>query len=88
MFLIVAPLAFITLYRFRKIHKDSRPFYLGILGLGLLLSGMIMGDFLGHDHKGEATERILTVIGSILLFVGHWLNIKKANHCGVCHEHH
>jgi len=58
-----------------------------------MLSGGVLlvaaGWLLGHYWLGLAFETALTLIGSIILIVGHWLNYKHHRTCkNTRHNHH
>jgi len=59
---------------------------------GLLLSGFILvlaGWLIGHYILGLWTETGLTLIGSILLITGHWINYRHHQTCkNSSHKHH
>lgn len=62
-------------------HKDTIVLLLVGIGLGILTITAIIG----HDHLGELTEKITTIIGSIILAYGHWRNYSLCRHDGCNH---
>lgn len=60
-------------------HKDVRVGVLAASGLAILF----MAVFLGHDVAGEAGERIMTVVGGIVLATAHVRNFRlcRQAHC-------
>lgn len=60
-----------------KKHQRYRLLSWGISGLTL----MVCAVFFGHDIAGESGEKILTLVGAILVVVAHWGNFKRCqNH--------
>ena len=51
-------------------HKDRLALAAGGLGLLVLVSAAIMG----HDLLGHLGERLVTLIGAVILSWGHWRN--------------
>jgi hypothetical protein len=42
---------------------------------------MLMAVFFGHDIAGESGEKILTLLGAILVVIAHWGNFRR------CQQH-
>jgi hypothetical protein len=100
-FIFIVPVAYFTFYRFYKNHRNKKPMILGsigivFLGIALLSPGhgweIDHGEF--HNHNKEHfnyIDTIINIIGSLILMVGHWMNIKihrdtkTASDC--CHHH-
>ncbi len=70
-----------------KQHKRYRLFFLGALGLILLVLALMLGE----ERIGEAGEKVLTALGASFVALGHWFNYrlcygqkhaKKSNGCG------
>jgi hypothetical protein len=83
----VVPLGIYAFVKSYKIHKDKRPFLLGISGMIFLLFSIISHEFFSiHIHF---VEEILSFVGGAFLIVGHYLNIKQCA-CHHCHDdtHH
>jgi carbon starvation protein CstA len=80
MILLVLPLSLFALFVGCKAHKRYRVLVLGFIGLFLLL----LAIFLGHDVLGEMGEKILTVIGSLFIVVGHLQNYHLCRHNACC----
>ena len=55
-----------------KQHKRYRLLILGVIGLGLLVLALALGE----ARIGEAGEKILTVIGGACVAFGHWFNYR------------
>lgn len=53
-------------------HKRYRLFFLGSIGLTLLLLAVVLGE----DGVGEVGEKILTVVGAGFVAAGHLLNFR------------
>lgn len=80
MVLLVIPLSLYALLIGCKQHKRSRVVILGCIGLSLLLSAV----FFGHDYLGGMGEKVMTVIGSGFVAIGHWLNYHLCQHDERC----
>ncbi|MGB2740005.1 MAG: MerC domain-containing protein [Cognaticolwellia sp.] len=61
-----------------KKHHRYRLLSWGISGLIL----MLLAVFFGHDIAGESGEKILTLLGAILVVIAHWGNFRR------CRQHH
>ena len=61
-------------------HKDAVVLAFGIAGMSVL----VLSAFWGHELVGESGERLLTVVGGILLAAGHVRNFRLCQHdrCG------
>jgi|TARA_R110002111_G_scaffold62080_1_gene103103 hypothetical protein len=55
-----------------KQHKRYRLLILGLIGLGLLVLALVLGE----ERIGEVGEKILTVIGGSFVAFGHWFNYR------------
>jgi len=74
----VVPVSLAALYFGYRKHGSKNLVAIGLAGLLLLLSAIFAHDLLGHTG-----EIVLTVLGSILLVLGHLRNYKlslAANH--------
>jgi carbon starvation protein CstA len=60
-----------------KKHQRYRLLSWGISGLIL----MLMAVFFGHDIAGKSGEKILTLLGAILVIIAHWGNFRR------CQQH-
>ena len=54
-----------------KQHNRYQLFVLCSLGLAMLFSALIL-----EERIGETGEKLLTVLGSSLIVIGHWLNYR------------
>jgi len=80
--LLIAPTVF---YAARRSHYNRKIVYLLSFGLILIIIGWLAGDY----WLGELFETIATLIGSIVLIVGHWLNYRHHQTCSnISHAHH
>ena len=79
---VVIPVSAYALIKGGKVHKSRKVFITGISGLLVLVAAVV----LGHDIVGEIGEKILTVLGSIILIIAHVQNhlICRATDCE-CH---
>jgi len=69
---VVLPVSVYALYAGLRKHGDQTVLRLGLIGLLIL----IVTAAFGHDLFGETGERIVTVIGSVLVALGHWRNFQ------------
>ena len=79
---VVIPISAYALIKGGKVHKSRKVFITGISGLLVLVVAVV----LGHDIVGEIGEKILTVLGSIIVIIAHIQNhiICRATDCE-CH---
>ena len=77
------PISILDLGLGYKNHKETSYFIIGILGLMVLLSAVLFSDTLFD----EAGERVLTLIGSMIIAYAHYKNhsICKQIECD-CHD--
>lgn len=71
--LLIAPVALMVFLAFpqaRKIHRQSRPGFLALAGLGLLITALTTHGW---------TESLLTVLGGTFLVCAHLLNHRLLN---------
>ena len=80
---LVIPVSAYALIKGGKVHKSRKVFIVGISGLVVLVAAVV----LGHDMLGEIGEKILTVLGSIIVIIAHVQNhlICRATDCE-CHD--
>ena len=80
---LVIPVSAYALIKGGKVHKSRKVFITGISGLLVLVAAVV----LGHDILGEIGEKILTVLGSIIVIIAHVQNhlICRATDCE-CHD--
>ena len=69
---LVLPTSIVALMLGCKKHKTWTVLAWGLCGVGVLAAAALFG----HDLVGEPGEKILTVIGSILVVVGHVFNFR------------
>ena len=62
---VVIPISAYALIKGGKVHKSHKVFITGIGGLLVLVAAVV----LGHDIVGEIGEKILTVLGSIIVIL-------------------
>ena len=77
------PISILALGLGYKNHKETSYFIIGIIGLMVLLSAVLFSDTLFD----EAGERVLTLIGSMIIAYAHYKNhsICKQIECD-CHD--
>lgn len=76
----IVPLAVIALPLGCSKHRDWSVLYVGIAGVAVLC----LAAFLGHDVLGEVGEKLLTLVGSLLIAYSHLKNYRlcrRADHC-------
>ena len=66
------PLSIFALTLGYKNHKSIAPIPIGILGLLIFISAVILGE----DNIGELGEKMLTLLGSMLVAYSHFKNYK------------
>jgi hypothetical protein len=72
MLALVLPLSLTALFVGCRRHNDKA--VLGLIVAGLL--SLIVAALLGHELMGEAGEKGLTAIGSVVLALGHLRNLR------------
>ena len=69
---IVLPVSLVALFIGCRRHKDAVVAAFG--GLGLLL--LVLTAYFGHQLLGETGERVATVVGGLILAMGHFRNYR------------
>ncbi|MDA9675674.1 MerC domain-containing protein [Pseudomonadota bacterium] len=81
--LTAVPLIIFALTLGYKNHKSIAPIPIGILGLLIFISAVILGE----DNIGEFGEKMLTLLGSMLVAYSHFKNYKICKNLDcACHE--
>ena len=81
--LTAVPLSIFALTLGYKNHKSIAPIPIGILGLLIFISAVILGE----DNIGEFGEKMLTLLGSMLVAYSHFKNYKICKNLDcACHE--
>ena len=82
--LLAAPISSFALYLGWKNHKNKSFLPFGIIGLLALVAAVLMGEAM----LGEAGERAITLLGSLLVAYSHYRNHQecKAVECDSCHS--
>ena len=82
--LIAIPVSLYALGLGYKNHKILSFLFIGIGGLLILVSAVILGE----SFLGESGEKITTLIGSILVCYAHFKNHQtcKTLECSSCHD--
>ncbi len=75
MLVAVIPISIFALTMGCKKHKRYQLFYYGLAGIVI----MTLAAFFGHDIVGETGEKVATVIGSLVIVYGHFLNHRLCN---------
>lgn len=75
----------IVYFASRRSHFDITITSILLIGFIFVLAGWI----LGHFWLGIHFETVMTVLGSVLLITGHWLNYRHHQSCkNYSHQHH
>ena len=82
--LLAVPVSSFALYLGWKNHKNTSFLPFGITGLLVLVAAVLMGEAM----LGEAGERAITLLGSLLVAYSHFRNHQecKAVECDSCHS--
>ena len=82
--LLAVPGSSFALYLGWKNHKNTSFLPFGIIGLLALFAAVLMGEAM----LGEAGERAITLLGSLLVAYSHYRNHQecKAVECDSCHS--
>ena len=82
--LLAVPISSFALYLGWKNHKNTSFLPFGIIGLLALVAAVLMGEAM----LGEAGERAITLLGSLLVAYSHYRNHQecKAVECDSCHS--
>tara|TARA_E500000081_G_scaffold10195_1_gene12291 strand:+ start:112 stop:513 length:402 start_codon:yes stop_codon:yes gene_type:complete len=82
--LLAVPISSFALYLGWKNHKNTSFLPFGIIGLLVLVAAVLMGEAM----LGEAGERAITLLGSLLVAYSHYRNHQecKAVECDSCHS--
>lgn len=86
MVIAVLPISLFALTLGCKQHKRYQLLAVGLSGLALLVLALLLEDTLGENG-----EKILTLLGSSLLVIGHWFNYQycqKKDDCKPCQSPH
>ena len=78
MLFFVFPISMIALSNGVKNHKKFSFFFIGMIGLFILICAVLFGE----SNLGETGEKALTLIGSIILSIAHYKNFKTCSHTG------
>ena len=78
MLFFVFPISMIALSNGVKNHKKFSFFFIGMIGLFILICAVLFGE----SNLGETGEKALTLIGSIILSIAHYKNLKTCSHMG------
>ena len=81
---IAVPVSTYALVLGYKNHKKTSFFIIGSIGLLILISAVLLGE----SMLGEALEKGLTLLGSILVIFAHFKNhqVCKEIDCSSCHD--
>ena len=82
--LLAVPISSFALYLGWKNHKNTSFLPFGIIALLALVTAVLMGEAM----LGEAGERAITLLGSLLVAYSHYRNHQecKAVECDSCHS--
>lgn len=71
----VLPISFFAIFAGFAHHRRMSVSMITVSGIILLISAVTIG----HDVLGETGEVVLTVIGSLLVAIGHFQNLRLRN---------
>ena len=82
--LIAIPVSLYALRLGYKNHSIASYLYIGITGLLTLATAVLLGE----STLGESGEKIMTLVGSILVCYSHFKNHQtcKTLECSSCHD--
>ena len=82
--LIAVPLSLYALRLGYKNHNIVSYLYIGIAGLLMLVSAVLLGE----SFLGESGENIVTLMGAILVCYSHFKNYQACKNldCSSCHD--
>jgi drug/metabolite transporter (DMT)-like permease len=80
MLLAVIPTSLYALGVGCKAHRRYRVLILGLLGLLFLILAVVLGE----AFLGERGEKILTLIGAVIMASGHYWNYRLCQHQDIC----
>lgn len=72
MLLWVVPTSVLALWIGCRRHRDGSVLFLGIAALLILITAALWG----HELFGEHIEKAATILGSLVLIIGHWRNYR------------
>ena len=78
------PISLLALFLGFKNHQTYSVFYIGIIGLTLMMLAVILGE----SNIGESGERFLTAMGSLIVAFAHFQNHRACKNleCDDCHD--
>ena len=80
MLIAVLPISAYALTMGCKKHQRYRLLLIGGVGLSIL----VFAAYAGHDVLGETGEKALTVVGTVILALGHLWNYRLCHHQDAC----
>ncbi len=76
MLAVVIPISLFALLAGCRQHKRYPVLGLGLGGLAMLICAALAG----HDALGETGEKVLTLMGAVVISAGHFLNQRLCRH--------
>ena len=70
----ILPTSCIALLLGHRHHRSARILTLGMLGMSILVFAVSVG----HSQYGSAAETWISIAGSVVLGIAHWLNFRWA----------
>ncbi|NIP29671.1 MAG: MerC family mercury resistance protein [Candidatus Dadabacteria bacterium] len=83
MLFLILPTSALAFFLGCKHHRDIYTAILGITGFLILLVSAIWG----HDIFGLVGERLVTIVGGVIMSFAHFRNYKLCQE-DTCHHHH
>ena len=71
---LVLPTSLVALYLGCRRHRRRSALFWGLTGVTVL----VLAAVFGHDVLGEIGERIMTVVGALMVALGHFKNMSPA----------
>lgn len=78
--IVVIPVSAYALVMGCSKHRRMGVLYIGLLGMGILC----LAPFVGHEFLGELGEKLLTLIGAVLIAATHIRNYRLCRQSTSC----
>ncbi|MDG2375400.1 MAG: MerC domain-containing protein [Woeseiaceae bacterium] len=76
MLILVIPVSVVALTLGFRGHRHPGVVIAGVAGMIIIT----FGGMVAHDHYGLLTDRLLTIIGSLVLAITHYRNFRLSRH--------
>lgn len=71
--IVIVPLSIVALALGYRRHGIANVLWIGVLGLAILFTGATVV----HENFGETADRVVTITGSVVLAIAHYLNSTR-----------